>query len=329
MYRNKNQQLFDPIVQRFKKRILSLAIDLFAEGKMPRKTAFALLTTVFAEIYSMLGDLVDIYPELKILQLMIVSFQESKKEFASSEHLLFKYLVQHKYMCQFETVTLRKSQRFLDKNNEVVPVNEEDKLLFVTARQAYSMIFNQTNLLEQILARISELREDHGEIENVMQGRLWHSLISGLCVKDDQIALPLFLFYDEVQLLNSLGSHSTDYKLGVYLMKLGVLPKHLESSLKMVHLHSLFFAGDRKTYGNRNLLSHLVNDMNDVCFKGIDIHHDKYKKVFLVPVMFIGDNDGLNGLFDFSTAFGSGKIICRKCKIERSAFISKHIYILK
>lgn len=64
-----------------------------------------------------------------------------------------------------------------------------------------------------------------------------------------KITLPLFLYYDDFEVNNPLGSHAGAQKLAVYI-SMACLPHELSSSLNYIYLLDLFKTDDKVCFGN-------------------------------------------------------------------------------
>jgi len=60
----------------------------------------------------------------------------------------------------------------------------------------------------------------------------------------------------------------------------------------------------------------LVDQLNKIQSDGIKLRHKKYGTLKLFPILFIGDNLGLNSIFGFSSSFNA-LYYCRFCKCHR------------
>lgn len=307
------------IVDNLKCRTLAKIIDLYAEPTMPRNLAFSVVRSEIENIHALISDLEEIIPELEALKNMIKLIL--KCDFIASEYMLMKYLIQEQIYVDFQKITLRKTNEAVDSGQSMKIKNNEDIFVYLPACQTLTLIFNKTNLLDKILERQSELKNN--EIENLIQAEIWQDMISNIVVKENQLILPLIIFYDDLQVLNPMGTQVIDYKVGVILLKIGILPRELESKLNAIIPHTLFFANDRKEFGNDNILRHLVMELSHLATVGIKIHHPTVTSVIFVPTLLIGDNEAMNGLADFLTNFGKAKMICRDCKCIREHFGSK------
>lgn len=75
----------------------------------------------------------------------------------------------------------------------------------------------------------------------------------------------------------------------------------------------LFFSCDLSIYGNKKIFAPLITHLNKLQCDGIKLNHEKYGILKLLPILFIGDNLGLNSIFGFSSSFNA-TYYCRFCK---------------
>lgn len=157
-------------------------------------------------------------------------------------------------------------------------------------------------------------------------GSAWKKLSQTFSNDPSVLYLPAFAWFDEFGPMNPLSAHAAAYKIGAIYHKIGVLPKALDAKLSSIHLSDLFFAGDRKNLGNSTILEAFINNANHLQTEGIVIKsHSKIKKVYLMFILQLGDNEGCHIMSGHSTAFGSGKYICLTCRCSREELRSKHI----
>lgn len=87
-----------------------------------------------------------------------------------------------------------------------------------------------------------------------------------------QCVLPIFLFFDDYEVGNPLGSHSGDHILGAVYISIPCLPPHLQSTLKCIFLALLFHSTDRQKFGNNVIFKPLIDELNFLREQGIDIN---------------------------------------------------------
>lgn len=171
-------------------------------------------------------------------------------------------------------------------------------------------LMDLTKLFTRLLALPNFFDEINQYVEslndsNIVQTSFWKNKVAACNLKEDEIALPLFIYYDDFEPLNALGSHSSAYKLGGVYVYIPCIPPHVQSQLQFIFLAMLFFTSDRTVYGNRKNFGPLIQQLNKLYIEGVPLIHKIYKKVKFISVLLIGDNLGLNSMMDFTDRFNA------------------------
>lgn len=134
---------------------------------------------------------------------------------------------------------------------------------------------------------------------------------------DNRIVFPLFLFFDDFECGNALGSHSGINKLGAIYALVPCLPPHMVSQLSSILLVSLFYSSDRKIFGNKSICKLLIKELNDLKKNGIKINVANVEYcIYFECGLILGDNLGLNSIFGFVESF-SANYSCRICSVHK------------
>ena len=139
---------------------------------------------------------------------------------------------------------------------------------------------------------------------------------------DEVFNLSLQLYFDEVEPVNPIGSRASIHKIGCFHWCLKNLPPWLLSDMRMTHLAALVPYLDIETYGFKEVLTVLRNDLLAL-EKGIQILTRSGKTVFVAlrRVDFVADNLAYHAVFGFNKSF-SGGLCCEKCVLPQSLFKS-------
>ncbi|KAL5241878.1 hypothetical protein ACI65C_009288 [Semiaphis heraclei] len=105
------------------------------------------------------------------------------------------------------------------------------------------------------------------DMTNFINTQLWKEKIS-LINKGDSILIPYFLYFDDFEINNPLGSHSSSV-LGVYY-SFPSAPEFLRYSLNSIFVAALFNTKDVKSIGNDNTFFKLVEEINEL--ENIDVN---------------------------------------------------------
>lgn len=91
------------------------------------------------------------------------------------------------------------------KNNDTILVQEKIYGVFISLRKSLKLFLEIPGLFVQILDYTKMLNKESLIITNIMQATLWKNKYCEKFV--DTIVLPLYLFYDDLEVGNVLGSH--------------------------------------------------------------------------------------------------------------------------
>ncbi|EFN60891.1 hypothetical protein EAG_02219, partial [Camponotus floridanus] len=151
-------------------------------------------------------------------------------------------------------------------------------------------------------------------VKNFIQSELW-------CRKrknfdNDAIVLPLFIYYDDWEVNNPLGSHTA--ALGGVYCYIPCLPPECISRLENIFLVILFLSRDRKEFGIKRIFAPLIEELNFLEQNGITItvNGNTHKIYFMLGLLF-GDNLGLHTMCRFLQSFRAN-YACRFCKLHRT-----------
>ncbi|KAL7304385.1 hypothetical protein TKK_0003184 [Trichogramma kaykai] len=187
-------------------------------------------------------------------------------------------------------------------------------MVHVSLRKSLTDLLNIDGLFPAILAYISTLNES-SVMSNFLQGELWKEQLKNFSESKSEydLALPLFGYHDDVEIGNALGPHAGTNKIGVFYAVLPFLPPGLASKLISILIVDLFYANDRKKYGNEKIFCTTIDELNDLRLNPVTIIVGNISyRVYFITSLIIGDNLGLNGIFGFTESFGN-TICCRCC----------------
>lgn len=126
----------------------------------------------------------------------------------------------------------------------------------------------------------------------------------------DKVVLPFFLYMDDVEINNPLGSHCGPTTFFYYSFP---TVKNCDIFLAMV-----IKGVDYKQYKNEKCLSRLVEELKLLEENGIDIKTgDGVKTVHFALAIIIGDNLAMNLLLGFAASFNQN-VYCRFCKCDKA-----------
>jgi hypothetical protein len=140
-----------------------------------------------------------------------------------------------------------------------VAVNHEEiKLCLTPLRDILKKVLEHSNLLDVII-KYTENMSTSKFMYNLMQSKQWQLKCQNKF--PNKTIFPLFLYYDDFEVNNPLGSHAVSQKLGAVYMSLACLPPELSSSLDNIFLVSLFKTSDKNYFGNNVIFKDIISEL--------------------------------------------------------------------
>lgn len=151
---------------------------------------------------------------------------------------------------------------------------------------------------------------------NLCDGTIWKSIRKNY---GDQVVIPLFLYYDDFETANPLGTATKIHKVGALYGSIATLPPQHASSLENIFLLQFIYSSDRTHFGNAKCFNKVIEEIKFLSNTGIVIcDTENYKtRVYFVVIALLGDNLGLNSLLGFNESFVS-EYFCRICRAPKS-----------
>lgn len=181
-------------------------------------------------------------------------------------------------------------------------------------RQVLQKFLELPDAFNAITCYINSLNESDS-VTNFIQSKLWRHKKESF--GNDEIVLPLFIYYDDWEVNNPLGSHCAS--LGGVYCYIPCLPPECVSRLENFFLFLLFKSQDRKEFGNKETFAPLIEELNFLEHVGIIITvNGNTRKIYFVLGLLFGDNLDLNAMCGFVESFRAN-YSCRFCKLHRTA----------
>ncbi|KAJ8665977.1 hypothetical protein QAD02_007639 [Eretmocerus hayati] len=171
--------------------------------------------------------------------------------------------------------------------------------------------------LDLLLKHMNAVENEENIMSNIVQFEFWRKVLKLFRERygPNFIVIPIAWAHDDSEPLNVLGSHAGENSLGDVFLTLPGFPPSIVSKLENIFLVDLFYAKDRKEFGNIAVYSRLITELNSLQRDGLGIEiNDKRIRVYFQPCYETGDNKGLNedlGCVSYST-------ISRPCRICRA-----------
>lgn len=308
------------------KSISCFLASLYANPIMPRNAVQLVVDGIDKVITQGILPCVDNYAE-KLLnrgEISPESFEASKNilkvvenplDNFKSEHKRFKYFSEQ--LCTYieprEIVIGQRLNTVLRGGlSTLEPCN--CTMQFMPLRQILQKFFSLENVLTDTLKYMESLSNNHSIISNFIQGSFWQSKLQK---HNGRTVLPLFMFFDDFESGNILGSHSGIHKLGAVYVSVACLPPHLITVLSNIFMVLLFHSADREEFKNNIIFRPLIDEFNFLQSNGIEINTPLFQgKLYFDLGLILGDNLGLHAITGFTESFSSN-FPCRFCMIHK------------
>lgn len=169
--------------------------------------------------------------------------------------------------------------------------------------------FELPNILTDVRKHMEKLQESTS-LTNFIQGDLWKSKTSNF---KDKIVIPYFLYYDDVEVNDPLGSHTGVQSIASFYYSFPVLSLEMLSKLEYIFPAMFLKTSVLKKVGSNIAVNELIKIIKDIEKNGIEIRtNEGILQVYFVLGLVIGDNKALNDICCFSKSF-SHNYYCRFC----------------
>lgn len=309
----------------FLKTIYIFVAELYTNDTVPRsavQTIITKLVDIFDSefIRNLHSSIVLLLENLKCNSTAINSvnncFDTLKNPFADilTEYKRFKYFQNSGFFVSPKDTLFGEEVRPKITNCSSVLESKVSKGSFIPLRCTLQKMFELPDVYNMTSKYIADLEIETHVTENFVQSPLWRSIKSSY---GEKAVYPIFVYFDDYDTGNVLGSHSGLNKLGAVYASVPCFPPQFNSLLENIFLVQLFKSSDRKTYGNK-VFTVFIDEMNYLSRSGITIKisESEIKTIYFALGLCIGDNLGLNSMLGFVESFSS-TYYCRFCKTSK------------
>lgn len=242
-----------------------------------------------------------------ILKTYFNEMQDIFKGF-DTEYLRFKYLENSGFYIKPVDYVIGEN---LEQCTDSVPKPRKLTAQFIPMGDVLHNFFSLPGILFETI-KYNEYLKYKLDVYNIIQTDFWKSKTDKY--KNHEIVFPLFIYYDDFESGNPLGSHSGIHKIGAIYFSIACLPPKFQSRLENIFLANLFHSSDLKEFGEQVIFSKLIDELNNLENNGITVTYDsKEIHIYFCVALFLGDNLALNSILGFQESF-SANSFCRFCK---------------
>lgn len=216
------------------------------------------------------------------------------------------------------------SEKRVDRRivKDIVPIYSQ----FLPLRKILKAFFSLPGVFDTVYNYMVNVMQETAVLSNFVQGKLWRKKKTDYF--SDKIVFPLFVYYDDFEVNNPLGSHKVIQKIGGTYITIPCIPPEYRSTLDNIFVTLLFHASDRAYFKNSAMFRILVDEINFLQDCGIILHLPQGdQKIYFALGLVTGDNLGLNTILGYSMGFNA-TYYCRFCTTrkedcEKDCFVRK------
>lgn len=304
----------------------SFCAKLYSNPVIPRKevqyvveSTMELLSSGFVPLFKKILKSADSHEESKddrarsneIIQLLDTSFQN-----LATEKLRLRYFEKSEFLINPVSFYVGNMECSKNVGNRTTLNLVKQTAEFVPLRAVLKKFFEAPNVLSAVLKNINELETAKGDTYHFMQSPLWAKIKASQA--PGKLLLPIFLFHDDVEINNPLGTHAGIHKLGATYISIPAIPNEYFSRLENIFLALLCHASDRAQNGNLAMFHLLIDELKYLETKGIQLQFSEKesKTIYFSLALILGDNLGMNQILGFSESFNSHHY-CRFCIADK------------
>lgn len=190
-------------------------------------------------------------------------------------------------------------------------ISKTDKFYYIPILECLKKLLELEDVQAEVMNSHSQGENDHlGDFCDGTHFRS-HPLFG-----KDPLALQIIPYYDELEIVNPIGSYVKKHKLGCLFFFLGNIRPQFRSSLKAIHLVAVARSQDIDHYGLDTFLLPLVEDMKVLYCDGINVMLGGVERVLYGGVLaFLADTLAAHALGGFKESMSFALRICRSCMV--------------
>ncbi|KAL7297096.1 hypothetical protein TKK_0009519 [Trichogramma kaykai] len=209
---------------------------------------------------------------------------------------------------------IKKNFKEIIQGNKILFVETPVSAYYLSLTHTLTFLLQIPKLAEIIINNIQKLSKKTKIISNIIQAKFWKKL--AVKQEKNEFIIPIFIYFDDIEVGDALGSHSGTNKFGVVYTSLACLPSYLSSLLDLILFTMIVRCEHMKFCSNKTVFQKLIDDLNVLRQTGITVPVNNVPTTFkFQTVLILGDSLGLNSICGFVASFNSTKY-CRICTAD-------------
>lgn len=203
---------------------------------------------------------------------------------------------------------------FNEKNVQIEDVwkSIKSEAILLPIEHQIKSFLSKPGVLDAMMDYQTQMEQlNDGKIKHFLNGKIWKNVKNMF----DGTVIPVFLYNDDFSPDDTLSPHGTSNKISAFYSSFPSLPPKYSSTLESILVLMLAKSDQVKEVGANKLLNVLAKRLKPLEEHGIEVNG---KKIFIAPVLFMGDNLGMNMNLGFPQNFSKATYYCRFCSMQNT-----------
>lgn len=216
--------------------LVKLTLSLYNNPPIPRKVVQFVIDTLISFVFNIVMPI--LIQNIKFIHKDHKVIEDIEKIVNACREIVQKFKNEHQRFNIYKEKGL-----MIDPQEFEIDAEGKASGMFVPLKWSLTKFLQIPGSFHLLKEHMSRLRNTTDIISNFVQGCFWRNKLENL--DPNKFIVPLFMFFDDIEVGNPLGSHAGANKLGVVYFSIPGFPTHICSKLNNVLTSTLFFAKDR------------------------------------------------------------------------------------
>ncbi|XP_054087725.1 uncharacterized protein LOC128922130 [Zeugodacus cucurbitae] len=305
-----------PSLANFKHSVLEFTLELHNHPHFSRKDVLSIQKSIkeriMAPIVEMVNPLIQNF-ENKVLSNEILRNLSEPFKNVDSEYKFLKELENLKHFKHPQKYVISNELSGIILNNNPTLTSAKAEIVLNDIPFQIKQFFESEGVWESIIANV-EIISKFASYYNFINGDLWKTAK----FDEGKLTIPLFLYMDDFEINDPLGSKSCQQKIcGIYYT-FPTIPNYQAGRLMNVFVSGFMKSSDICEYGFNIAFTPLIDILKKLYVDGLSIDiGGQHIQVYIRLAQILGDNLGLNTALGYNSSFSSNSF-CRVCKRNKN-----------